>query len=317
MQIATWTIIFVISIIVLIKAANYFTTYAEKIGILLKLSPFMVGALIVALGASIPELASGIIAAWRGGAATAYVAENVVGSNITNIFLIVGLGSLLGGALFVKRNILHIDLPILALTTALFMVFVMWDGKLERYEAVLLLLSYGIYLWYVLTHPSETGEGRNEKRKKETWSWKIPTVLLLSVVAIYFGARYTVDSVLNISELLRINSALLVMTVVAIGTSLPEFMVTIIAVRRKNYAVALGNVFGSNIFNATMIMGVSGLISPLVISKSTMLVGLPFLGIATLLYFISAMDREVKNFEGAMFLLIYVAFVMSLFTVAM
>lgn len=315
MQLALWVVIFAVSLFTLIKASDYFTVYAEKIGILLKFSPFIVGILIVGVGTSIPELATGIIAAIRGGLATTFVAENVVGSNVTNIFLVVGLGSLLGGSLLVKRNIIHIDLPFLALTTALFLVFVMWDGSLERYEALLLLLSYGVYLWYVFTHPKETA-GPKEKIKKETWSWKIPAVLLLSVIAIFAGAKYTVDSILTIAELLQINSALLVMTVVALGTSLPELVVTIIAVRRKNFEVALGNIFGSNIFNATMIMGVSGLISPLVISKSTMLVGLPFLAIATLLYLISAMDREVKNYEGAMFFLMYIAFVVSLITLA-
>jgi cation:H+ antiporter len=309
-----WIAVFVASIFVLIKASNYFTTYAEKLGILLKLSPFIVGVVIVALGTSIPELASGIITALRGGVYTQYISENVVGSNIANIFLVVGLGAFLGGTLFVKRNLIHIDLPILALTTALFLVFVMFDGKLVRYEAVLLLLAYGVYLWYVLTHPGET-EGPKKKMHKEKWSWKIPLVIILSVVAIYFGAKYTVDSILTIAELLRINSALLVMTVVAFGTSLPEITVTIMAVKKKDYEVALGNVFGSNIFNATMIMGITGLISPLMISRSTLVIGLPFLGIATILYFISAMDREVKNYEGAMFLLMYAAFVISLLTI--
>ncbi|MDP3244183.1 MAG: calcium/sodium antiporter [bacterium] len=315
MQLALWIGIFAVSLIVLIKAADYFTEYAEKIGLLLRLSPFIVGVTIVAIGTSIPELASGIIAALKGGVYTAYISENVIGSNIANIFLVVGLGAFLGGALFVKRNLIHIDLPILALTTTLFLVFVMWDGKLARYEAFLLLLSYGVYLWYVLTHRNET-EGSKNKIKKEKWSWKIPLIMILSVVAIYYGAKYTIDSVLTVSQLLGINSALLVMTVVAFGTSLPELTVTIMAVRKKDYEVALGNVFGSNIFNATMVVGITGLISPLVISKSTMLVGLPFLGIATLLYFISAMDREVKNYEGAMFLLMYIAFVISLITLS-
>lgn len=316
MELAIWIIIFAVSITVLIKGADYFTQYAKKLGVLLGLSPFIVGALIVALGTSIPELASGVIAALKGGEYTAYVAENVIGSNIANIFLVVGLGALLGGTLLVKRNLIHIDLPILALTTALFLVFVMWDGNLARHEAFLLLLSYGVYLWYVLSLPKNI-EITKGKQPKEKWTWKIPLIMILSVAAIYYGAKYTVDSVLTVSQLLGISSTLLVMTIVALGTTLPELTVTIMAVRKKNYEVALGNVFGSNIFNAGMIMGVTGLISPLVISKSARLVGLPFLGIATLLYFISAMDREVKNYEGAMFFLMYIAFVMSLITVAM
>lgn len=306
--------LFIVSLFFLIKGAYYFTTYAEKLGVLLKISPFIIGVTIVAIGTSIPELATGIIAALRGGADTVFVAENVVGSSIANIFFIVGIGALLGGALFVKRNLIHIDLPILALTTTLFLVFVMWDGWLSRYESLLLILAYSVYIWYVSTHPSET-EGPKEKIKKERGVWKIPVVIIFSTVIIYFSAKYTVDSVLTIAQLLGVNSAVLIMTIVALGTSLPELVVTIIAVRKKDYEVALGNVFGSNIFNASMIMGISGLISPLIISRSTLIIGLPFLGIATLLYFISAMDRKVQNYEGAMFMLMYIAFVISLITI--
>lgn len=314
MEILMWVVIFMVSIFTLIKGSGYFTTYAEKLGILLGLSPFIVGVLIVALGTSIPELASGIIVALRGGAFTAFVAENVIGSNIANMLLVVGIGSVFGGTLFVKRNLINIDLPILAMSTALFIVFVMWDGTIMWYESLLLLLAYVIYIWYLLTHPEETADP-NLKNPKEKWSWKIPVVLLFSVLGIYIGAKYTVDSILNIADILGIASSILVMSVVAFGTSLPEIAVTISAVHKKNYEIALGNVFGSNIFNVLFIMGVTGLISPLSVSPITMIVGLPFLGIATLLYIISALDREVKNYEGAMFLLMYIAFIISLITV--
>lgn len=312
MELVLWSCVFAVSIFTLIKASDFFTEYAEKIGVLLKWSPFVVGVLIVGTGTSIPELASGIIAALKGGLATAFVAENVVGSNIANILLIVGLGSVMGGAIFVKRNLMRIDLPILALSTALFLVFVMWDRMMLWYEAVLLLTAFCVYLWYVATHPEET-EG--PRLKNEKWSWKIPAVLILCCVAIYFGATYTVDSILRISDILGISSAVLVMTVVAVGTSLPELFVTISAVRKKNFEVALGNVFGSNIFNSLFIMGVAGVISPLVISPQTFIVGLPFFAIATLLYVFSTLDREVKNYEGALFLILYAAFCISIVTV--
>lgn len=313
MELLMWFGIFVVSIYALVKASDIFTEYAEKVGVLLKWSPFIVGVLIVGIGTSIPELSSGIVAALKGGQATAFVAENVVGSNIANILLIVGIGSVMGGALFVKRNIIHIDLPILALATSLFLIFVMFDKQVQWYEAILLLMAYGVYLWYLGTHPEETKDPRHAR---EAWNWKIPTVLIACCVVIYFGATYTVESILRIAELLGIASAVLVMTVVAVGTSLPELFVTISAVRRKNYEVALGNIFGSNIFNALFIMGVAGIISPLAISPQTFFVGLPFLAIATLLYIISALDREVKNYEGAMFIILYAAFCISLGTVA-
>lgn len=305
MEIMIWSTVFLTSLFVLLRAADYFTEYAEKLGLLLKLSPFIVGVLIVAFGTSIPEFANGIIVALRGGAETAFVIENVVGSNIANIFLVVGLGAVFGGAVFVKRNLIHIDLPVLALTTTLFAVLVLFDGKIVFYEAALLVSAFGVYLWYVLTHPEET-EG--PQLKAEPFSWKIPLVLIGSVAAIYYSARWTVDSILTIADLLNITSSVLVMSVVAIGTSLPEIFVTIAAVRRKNYEVALGNVFGSNIFNMTIIVGVAGLISPLQVSPITLAIGLPFLGLATLLFIIASLDREVKNYEGALFLMLYAAF---------
>jgi len=312
MTLFIWIVVFILSIAVLIKASDYFTQYAEKLGVILKLPAFVVGVLIVALGTSIPELATGIISAIKGGQATEFVAANVVGSNIANIFLVVGLASVLGGAVWVKRNLISVDLPILAMTTVLFIIFVMWDGMFTRYEAILSLFAFGIYVWYILTHPPD---GKVETPKKEKFSMKIPLVIVLSVAAIYVGAKYTVVSVLNIADILGIGSSVLVLSVVAFGTSLPEVVVSVIAVRKKQYELALGNVFGSNIFNSLVIMGVSGLISPLIVSQTVIMVGLPFLGIATLLYVISAMDREIKNYEGAMFLLLYVTFIVSLITI--
>lgn len=312
MSLFFWIAVFLVSIFVLLKSSDYFTDAAEKVGIMFGFSPFIVGVLIVALGTSIPEFASALIVALRGGEVTAFVAENVVGSNIANMFLVVGIGAVMGGAIFVKRNLIKLDLPILVLATTLFMVLAMWDGDIVWYEALLLIASFAVYLWYVFTHPEET-EGPKEKIKKgKRLDLKVWAVLLVSVVFIYFSAKYTVDSVLTIAELLGIASSVLVMIVVALGTSLPEVSVTISAVKKKDYEVALGNVFGSNIFNATIIIGVAGLISPLTISQATLHVGLPFLGIATILYLISAMDREIKNYEGAMFLLMYLAFVGTL-----
>jgi len=304
-----WSILFIFSIYVLIKSSDYFTGAAEKLGVILGLPAFIVGVLIVALGTSVPELATGIISAAKGGQATAFVAANVVGSNIANIFFVVGIAAVIGGAVRVKRNLLSIDLPVLAMSTTLFIVFLMWDGKFVFYEALLSLAAFGIYLWYIFTHPPQE---KVEVPKKKSFSWRLAFTLLGSVIALYFGAKYTVDSILQIAEIVGISSSVLVLTVVAFGTSLPELVVSITAVRKKQYELALGNVFGSNIFNSLVIMGIPGLISPLIIERSVLVVGLPFLGIATLLYIISSMDREIKNYEGAFFLLLYVTFILTL-----
>lgn len=309
-----WIAIFIISMAVLIKAADYFTDSSEKVGLFFGLSPFVVGVTIVAIGTSVPELATGIIATLRG--ATEFVASNVIGSNIANMLLIVGVSSIVGGAVFIRRNLIEVDLPILAMSTALYATFVIWDGVLSLYEGLILLVGFGVYLWYAITHPPKEGREVDLKKiKKEKLRAKTIFVLLGSVVAIYFASKYTVDSIVKIAEILKMNLSSLVAFVVAVGTSLPELVVSLVAVKKKQYEVALGNVFGSNVFNILVIMGIPSLIAPLAVSRDMLLIGLPFLGIATFIYMFSVMDSKVKNYEGAFFLLLYVAFIITLFGV--
>jgi len=318
-----WIIIFVISIAVLIKSADYFTDSAEKIGLFFRLSPFIVGVTIVAIGTSIPELATSLTAVISGGN-TEFVIANVVGSNIANILLVVGLTSFLGGSIFVRRNLLSVDLPILVLATALFSVFVIWDGVLSLYEGIMLFLAFIVYLWYALTHKPRNDEDIDIKElkqevkqevKKGSLNYKIVITLFLSVTAIYFSSKYTVNSVVELSKILNIGLSRLVVFIVAIGTSLPELVVSIVAIKKQQHAVAVGNVLGSNVFNLLFITSVPSFIQPLNVSKDILYIGLPFLGITTVVYIFSIMDKKVTKYEGVLFLLLYLSFIMTIFSV--
>lgn len=332
-----WIVIFIVSLVLLIKGADWFVESSEKIGLALKISPFIIGITIVALGTSFPELITSLFAVFKG--ASEMVVANALGSNITNILLIVGLSAVVARKLIVRRSLIDLDAPLLAASTALFL-FIMWDGVINFWEGILLILAFLVYLLYTIFQRGEEEEkkegvfrvtpekmvevlpSRVERRRKEKLDKKrIPSVklnfkvflfLILGGVLLAVGANYVVESVLKISALLKISASLIAITAVAIGTSLPELVVSIRAAAQKKYELALGNVFGSNVFNLLLVVGIPALIRPLIVDDLTFKIGLPFLIIATLLFVISGISRRIHIWEGLMYLLIYVLFIIKL-----
>lgn len=328
-----WILIFILSLALLVKSADWFVESSEKIGLALKISPFIIGTTIVAIGTSFPELASSLAAVLKG--ATEIVAANVVGSNIANILLIVGLSTVAARTLLIKRSLIDLDAPLLATSTVLF-IFIAWDKKIVFGEGILLLLAFVIYLLYTIFQKREeiiTPELREilpggmevealplrvERRRKEIkekptkLNFKVFLFLILGIIGLVIGANYTIESVLKISEFLKISPALISITAIAVGTSLPELVVSVRAAIKKKYEIALGNIFGSNVFNILIVAGIPALIKPLAIDNLTFLVGLPFLVSATLLFVISGISRRIHIWEGAMYLLIYILFVIKL-----
>ena len=328
-----WILIFILSLALLVKSADWFVESSEKIGLALKISPFIIGVTIVSIGTSFPELASSIAAVLKG--ASEIVVANVIGSNIANILLIVGLSAVMARILLVKRSLIDLDAPLLAAATGLF-IFIMLDRKIVFGEGILLLLAFLVYFLYTIFQRREeiiTPElvevlpggaeikvlpSRAERRRKEIkekpskLNFRIFLFLILGIIGLAIGANYTIESVLKISEFLKISTALIAITAIAVGTSLPELVVSVRAAIKKKYEIALGNIFGSNVFNILIVAGIPALIKPLAIDNLTFLVGLPFLVIATLLFVISGISRRIHIWEGVMYLLIYILFIVKL-----
>lgn len=321
-----WILIFILSLTLLVKSADWFVESSEKIGLALKVSPFMIGMTIVAIGTSFPELASSIMATLKG--ATEIVAANAVGSNVANILLIVGLSAVAARVLIVRRSLIDLDAPLLGVVTFLF-IFVAWDKEIVLGEGILLILGFLIYLLYTIFHrrepeePSEAAEvlpsrvERREieakiKKKPEKLNFKVFLFLILGMAGLAIGANYTIEAILKISDILKIATSLVAITALAIGTSLPELVVSIQAASKKKYEIALGNIFGSNVFNILLVAGIPALIRPLVVDELTFRIGLPFLVIATLLFIISGISRRIHIWEGAMYLLLYILFIVKL-----
>ena len=322
-----WILVFCISLFILIKAADYFTEGAEKIGLAFKISPFIIGVTIISIGTSLPELATSIIAIIKG--QTEIVAANAIGSNIANILLIIGFSAIVAGKLVVKRSLIDTDLPLLAAATALIIV-VLWDRQITWGEGIVALLGYIVYAAYTIKGDKEekskpdgimpgedipaTREQRHHHRKKhQELDLKLIAVLIFSALFIYFGADWTIKSITEIAIIIGIPSSMIVMSAMAVGTSLPELVVSIGAARKGKFEIALGNIFGSNIFNILVVIGIPSLFKTLTVDETTFSIGIPFLVGATILYVFSGISKKIHNWEGMMYLLIYVLFIAKIF----
>lgn len=313
MSLFLWIIVFLASLCVLIKASDYFASSAEKIGLYFGMPAFIIGVTIVAVGTSLPELVSSIIAVLKG--SSEIVVGNVVGSNVANIFLILGITAIIGKNLNIVYNLINVDLPLLIGSAFLFAVMI-WDGSFTRPEALLCIAGLVVYFCYTISLTSssktktETGQESAEKKKL---GWKTPAILAASPIFIYVGARYVIESVINISEILNIGKELVAISAVALGTSLPELTVTITAAKRGRSEIAVGNILGSNIFNTFGVMGISGLIGTLIIPPSILTFGLPMMIIATLLYLFITQSKQISQWEGWLLIIFYVLFIGKVF----
>jgi cation:H+ antiporter len=315
-----WIGIFIVSLGVLIKSSDYFTESAEKIGIHFGIPAFIVGVTIVAFGTSLPELVSSLIAVFAG--SSEIVAANVIGSNIANILLVLGIAAIIAKKFTISHEIESVDLPMLI--GSAFLLFMMClDGKFTFGEGIIMLLGIILYIMYAISSHKESLE-KDDKHvegiKKENIGFSTWGILVTSVVFIFIGAKYTIDSVIVISDILDIGKDIIAVIAVALGTSLPELMVTVSAARKGNAEMAVGNVLGSNIFNSFMVMGIPALFAPWFVSEgylkvSTELISfaLPIMIIATLLYVFMTRDKKITQWEGWTLILVYVFFVFSTF----
>lgn len=321
----------------MIKSADWLLEKSEKVGLALGISPFIVGVTIVGAGTSFPELISGLMAVWQG--ATEIVVANAIGSNIANILLVVGLAVVIGKKLVVSKNLIDLDLPLLSIVTVLFLGIVI-DKQVTLIESVILLIAYVIYLFYTMQNresedaeikkdadlpdilPPALASSKNKKdsKQKTIGKGKRPKIvgidllmLVAGMIGLFLGSKYLIQSVVELADILKISAGLIAITAVALGTSLPELLVSVKAAKQGKAEVAIGNVFGSNVFNLLLVVGIPGLITTLQIDTNTFLVGLPTMLLATVLFVISGISRKIYIWEGMMFLLLYIVFIGKLF----
>jgi len=308
-QLAQWSGILLGALFVLVRGADLFVEGAKRIGAHLGMSSFAIGVLIVGLGTSLPELASSMAAVLAG--STEIVIANAVGSNITNILLIVGILAMLGGPVVINKNLLKTELPIFSIATIHFIASV-YDGVIDRIEALLLFGTLSAYLWYLFSSSNDAKDEMSVEKVRTRPSMKDVVFVVLGIVAVLLGAHYTVEMAVNIATGLAIPLGLVSIGAIAIGTSLPELFVSLQAIKSKEVDLAIGNIFGSNAFNILLVVGIPGLIAPLVAGEVVMELGLVVMLAASLILFVNGLARQVQKWEGVMMILFFVFFLVKL-----
>lgn len=305
MEVLIQVLILVTALAVLLKSSDFFIENAERIGLSLGISSFIIGVTIVALGTSLPELATSIASVLLD--ASDVVVGNVVGSNITNILLVLGLTAFVGKKLYVREGVIKAELPYLFLS-AVVLYFFIYDKKVELYESLLFLAMLVIYIVQTISNDEE-----EKPDDRPTLQWWRFLIVAAAGVGIYLSADYTIKSLVNLSEIFGVNTGVLATSLVALGTSLPEVVVSVNAMIKGKGDIALGNVIGSNIFNTYAVMGIPSLIGPLVIPQEILDFALPFMMAITLGLFLLGQARVIDRWGGISLLLLYVFFMIQLF----
>lgn len=307
-------LLLLVGFIALIYGANALVDAASSLAARWGIPSIVIGLTIVAFGTSAPELVVNVFAATTG--STDMVLGNVLGSNIFNVLGILGISALIY-PLTVKSNTTWIEIPLSLLAAICVLVVssdIFLDGSgsnlISRSDGIILLLFFLIFLVYNLM-VAKGGGADEEMETKDYSTWKAVLFIVLGLGGLVIGGRLIVTSAVSIAEVIGLSERVIGLTVVSIGTSLPELATSIIAVRKKNVDIAIGNVVGSNIFNIFLILGISGTIVPLGINPDSLfdiLVNI-LTGLLLFIFVFTGRGRKVERWEGAVFVVGYIAYV--------
>lgn len=277
------------------------TVLAQKMNI----PQIVIGLTIVALGTSMPEFFVSFVSALKGTADLAV--GNIVGSNIFNVMAIVGIAAMVS-PMIISKSTVKKDIPFaLFASVALFVMSI--DGKISCIDGILLLIAFGGFMWYTL-RLAKTGEVEDStERRNDLPVWKIAFFILIGLGGLICGSNIFVDGATNIARTLGVSEAVIGLTIVACGTSLPELATSVVAARKGQSAIAIGNVIGSNVFNILLILGTTGTITPLLMSGITMIdMGLMLLSMV-LLWLFSFTKYTLSRWEGALLTTIFCGYI--------
>ncbi|MEA1884885.1 MAG: calcium/sodium antiporter [Thermotogota bacterium] len=311
-------VLLILGIALLVKGADWLVDGASGLSSSFGVSPLFIGLTVVAFGTSAPELAVSISAAMKGSGSIAI--SNVVGSNIANIALVVGFSAILS-PLAISKTTVRKELPFNILISFALMAMLLRGAKygLDRYDGFVLIIFLIIFMEYTLMMAKSDLERKklesanilseedNEEIKKIRIKNGILTIIGLAMVV--FGANLTVDSATEIALQLGISEALVGLTMIAIGTSLPELVTSITAISKKQDNLAIGNIVGSNIFNICLILGVSSIIKPIGVIVDHYWADILFMSMLAVFLLLTTMKKsKITRLEGSFFFSSYIAY---------
>lgn len=311
-------LLIIVGFVLLIKGADFLVNGSSNIAKKFHIPEIIIGLTIVSIGTSMPELFVSITSAVEGYSDMAL--GNVIGSNICNLLLILGLSSIIRPIKFQKETRV-IELPLSLILTIIFWFICFTGNRISRYEAIILLvlfLGFIIYTIYMGLEGNKTEKSKDEvQTKSKYFMLKNILLVIVGIVALKYGGDFVVDNSVEIAKIFNISDAIISLTILAVGTSLPELVTSVTAATKGNSDIAIGNIIGSNIFNMLMIIGVSASIKPIIynpsynIQMAILLIAIVFLA---LFPFIKPKNQMSRS-NGIVYILLYILYMDLLFII--
>jgi cation:H+ antiporter len=303
-----------VGIIILVFSADKFVEGAAVTAKYFGLPPLLIGMLVIGFGSSMPEMVISFLSAYEGNPGLAL--GNAIGSNISNIALILGVTAVIS-PIAVASTVIHRELPLMLVVTALAASLIYFDGTLNKIDGVILMgIFIAVMSWTIYQGIHETKDHLAEvveQEYKETLPLKTAIIfLVVGLITLVISSRILVWGGVDIAQRLGISDLIIGLTIVAVGTSLPELASSIAAVKKNEHELALGNVIGSNMFNISIVIGIAAFISPSTVDPDVLYRDLPVLSVMTVALFIMCYgfgDKgRISRHEGITLLLGYISY---------
>ena len=306
-----WAIVLlVVGLALLCKCAELLVTGAVSLAEVLGISPLIIGLTIVAMGTSAPEAAAGIVSALRDAGDIAI--GNVYGSNIANLALIGGLCALIH-PLRIRPQIIGRHMPVM-LIVALLLPLVLYDMCLSRPEGIILLAIFAALIGLAIYAARKDTHNETPATKQRPHNTKKSILfIIIGLTGLVLGADITIRGAVFVGERIGMSKAVIGLTIIAIGTSLPELATCLVATIKAHHDISIGNLVGSNIFNTLIVVGSAGTVRPFTITKR--LIGIDYwvmIIISVVFFFMAVLDKKISRLNGAILLLLYIIYIFYL-----
>ena len=293
-------VLLIIGFVLLVRGADTFVDGAVSVARRFHISPIIIGTTLVAIGTSAPEAAISITAALAGSNGVSI--GNIIGSNITNVFLILGLTAVIG-ALPIRNETKKYELPFVGSITLLLCLLGVWFGEISRISAIMFLGLFVGFIIYTIIMAKKSNKSTTEYKKISITE----TLVMIAggITALIIGSNLIVESATDIATYLGVSDRIIGLTLVALGTSLPELVVCVAAAIKREYDMAVGNIVGSNIFNILFVLGATAVINPLPFDSAFLMDGLVALLAITMLMIFVSRNSCLGRVGGIIFLIAY------------
>ena len=302
MQIILQLVLLALGFVMLVKGADWFVDGASGIAAKFRIPQIIIGLTIVAMGTSAPEAAVSITAA-IGGSADITVG-NIVGSNIMNILVILGLASVIV-PIAVGKSTIKVDAPFMIAISAVFLLLG-WDGTVTRVDGLILVVLFAAYIGYMIWEAIHSNDEGEEIKQLKLWQALLFTVIGMGLIVL--GSNVAVDAATELARIFGMSERFIGLTIVALGTSLPELFTSVVAARKGNADIAIGNIVGSNIFNILFVVGLSSMIIDVPFAANFRVDMIVAIAAAIFLWAASLKDKKLVRWHGAVMLLGYAGY---------